>query len=178
MGWKQGDEPILSTARTSWVASRYCWRLEMRGSYTNCSFISEANRVRNQAQSGKEKRRYNTPLFPLLKQSMPNRELLSLTCRLFTSVRVSIGERPLFSASASGTASSAAENARIAYCSIVGICQVSGKLRSRDHQKGTKSAHLISCLGYCYRTADFCCTTTVNNTVVNHEVAHDAECVV
>lgn len=123
MGWKQGDEPILSTARTSWVASRYCWRLEMRGSYTNCSFISEANRVRNQ---GKEKRRYNTPLFPLLKQSMPNRELLSLTCRLFTSVRVSIGERPLFSASASGTASSAAENARIAYCSIVGICQVSG----------------------------------------------------
>ena len=24
--------PILSTARTSWVAKRYCWRFEMRGS--------------------------------------------------------------------------------------------------------------------------------------------------
>ena len=41
-----------------------------------------------------------------------------MTCRLLTSARVSIGARPEFSASASGTASRAVENARIAYCSI------------------------------------------------------------
>jgi hypothetical protein len=52
---------------------------------------------------------------------MPNFEFPSLICRLLTSARVSIGDNPLFSAKARGTASRAAENARMAYCSIEGI---------------------------------------------------------
>jgi hypothetical protein len=61
------------------------------------------------------------PLSPFPKQSMPSLELPSVTCRLLTSARVSIGLNPEFSASASGIASSAVANARIAYCSIEGI---------------------------------------------------------
>ena len=63
----------------------------------------------------------DVPFSPLPLQSIPSREFFSRTCRLRTSVKVSIGERPLFSARARGIASRADENARIAYCSIEGI---------------------------------------------------------
>jgi hypothetical protein len=100
-----------------------------------CSRPCEVSGVNNPKE-----RSFNTPLFPLLKQSIPNRELPSWTCRLFTSVRVSIGERPLFSAKARGTASSAAENARIAYCSIVGIYEMSWlEMGVTKEQQGTSA---------------------------------------
>ena len=144
----------------------------MSGSYTNCAFISAAGHVKNQGRIRK-KRRLNTPLSPLLKQSIPNRELPSWTCRLFTSVRVSIGDRPLFSARARGTASSAAENARIAYCSIVGIYEM--KYDRLKKKKGRRRfTHLIRCLGDCDRAADLRCTPAVYDPVVDYKVAHDA----
>ncbi|RUS27388.1 hypothetical protein BC938DRAFT_483325 [Jimgerdemannia flammicorona] len=61
------------------------------------------------------------PLEPLYRQSMPNRLLFVVACCDLTSAKVSIGERPEFSARASGVASKAAAKARIAYCSIVEI---------------------------------------------------------
>ena len=63
------------------------------------------------------------PFSSLPKQSIPSVGLPSLTCLDLTSARVSIGDRPLFSASARGIESSAEANARIAYCSIDGICK-------------------------------------------------------
>jgi hypothetical protein len=58
-----------------------------------------------------------SPLLPVCMQSTPSREFFSLTCRDLMAARVSIGDRPEFSASAIGIASSASEKARIAYCS-------------------------------------------------------------
>ncbi len=63
----------------------------------------------------------NLPFVPVLRQSIPNRGLFSAICCALTSANVFIGENPLFSANANGTDSSASANARIAYCSIVGI---------------------------------------------------------
>jgi hypothetical protein len=60
-------------------------------------------------------------LIPLLRQSIPNRGLFVAICCDFISEIVLIGEKPLFSAKAKGIDSSASANARIAYCSIVGI---------------------------------------------------------
>ena len=64
----------------------------------------------------------HTPRLPFPRQSIPNVDWPSVTCRLLTSVRVSIGDNPLFSARARGIESRADANARIAYCSIDGIC--------------------------------------------------------
>jgi hypothetical protein len=64
----------------------------------------------------------NAPFSPVCMQSMPSRKFFSLIWRDLTSASVSIGDRPEFSASASGMASSADANARMAYCSMVGIC--------------------------------------------------------
>ena len=66
-------------------------------------------------------KRGNLPFSPRPLQSMPNLELFSLICLLLTSASVSMGDKPLFSARARGTASSADEKARIAYCSMVAI---------------------------------------------------------
>lgn len=62
-----------------------------------------------------------TPKSPLPRQSIPNVDRPSFTCRLLTSARVSIGDNPLFSARAKGIESKADANARMAYCSIEGI---------------------------------------------------------
>jgi hypothetical protein len=62
------------------------------------------------------------PFSPRPLQSMPSLESPSVICRLLISARVSMGGRPLFSASARGTASNAEANARIAYCSMDAIC--------------------------------------------------------
>jgi hypothetical protein len=56
-----------------------------------------------------------------LRQSIPNRGLFCVICCDLTSDTILIGEKPLFSANANGIDSSASANARIAYCSIVGI---------------------------------------------------------
>jgi hypothetical protein len=76
---------------------------------------------REQDTGKKRERRVHSPLSPLPMQSMPRRVFPSATCRLRTSANVSIGGSPEFSASASGTESSADANARMAYCSIEGI---------------------------------------------------------
>jgi hypothetical protein len=87
------------------------------------------------------------PFCPLPTQSIPNLELPSVTCRLLTSARVSIGGRPLFSESARGTASSAEAKARIAYCSIDGICMVQ-LLSSLSKESKSKHIYLICGLPY------------------------------
>uniref|UniRef100_A0A182Q4N6 Uncharacterized protein n=1 Tax=Anopheles farauti TaxID=69004 RepID=A0A182Q4N6_9DIPT len=56
---------------------------------------------------------------PVSMQSTPNVAEFSVPWRAFNSDRVSIGDRPLFSASASGIDSSATLNERNAYCSSV-----------------------------------------------------------
>jgi len=66
---------------------------------------------------------HDLPLVPLLRQSIPRRGLFSVTCRDLTSASVWMGDRPLFSASASGTLSRAEEKDLIAYCSSVEICK-------------------------------------------------------
>ena len=63
----------------------------------------------------------NLPFVPLLRQSIPKRGLFCAICCDLTSETVLIGEKPLFSANANGTDSKASANARIAYCSMVGI---------------------------------------------------------
>lgn len=68
------------------------------------------------------KEKDHVPSSPFPRQSMPNVDKPSFTCLLLTSVRVSIGDNPLFSARAKGIESKADENARMAYCSIDGIC--------------------------------------------------------
>ena len=62
-----------------------------------------------------------TPRLPFPRQSIPNVDRPSFTCRLLTSAKVSIGDNPLFSARARGIESKADANARMAYCSIDGI---------------------------------------------------------
>jgi hypothetical protein len=59
-----------------------------------------------------------------LRQSIPNRGLFCVICCDLTSDTILIGEKPLFSANANGIDSSASANARIAYCSIVGIYRI------------------------------------------------------
>ncbi len=61
----------------------------------------------------------NLPYSPGLKQFTPKAGFLSATCWDFISVRVPIGSRPLFSASASGMDSKASAKALNAYCSMV-----------------------------------------------------------
>lgn len=71
---------------------------------------------------GHKIRSRNIPLDPVSMQSTPRRELFSLTWRDLIEARVSIGLRPEFSARAKGTASRASANARMAYCSMPGLC--------------------------------------------------------
>ena len=59
------------------------------------------------------------------------------TWRALTSVRLSMGARPLFSASARGTTSKASENARIAYCSMPGY------LHTNAHAPPLTSSNLL-----------------------------------
>lgn len=95
----------LFTFRTilqSCVASRSCWRLPINGSMTKCSLIS---------------------LLPLCIQSTPSLEFFSRAWRDLMDARVSIGDRPEFSARARGIASRAWEKARMAYCSNPGVCE-------------------------------------------------------
>lgn len=65
----------------------------------------------------------DSPLLPVCMQSTPKRVFFSLTCRDFMAARVSIGDKPLFSARAIGIASNASAKARIAYCSRPGLCR-------------------------------------------------------
>lgn len=64
------------------------------------------------------------PLLPVNMQSTPSRVFFSLTCRDLIDARVSIGFKPEFSANVSGTASRASANARMAYCSMPGLCEI------------------------------------------------------
>lgn len=67
------------------------------------------------------------PLVLLCRQSMPRKELFSLTCLALTSAMVWMGFRPLFSASAIGMTSRASANDLMAYCSRVGHCREKGE---------------------------------------------------
>lgn len=59
------------------------------------------------------------PEVPRFRQSTPNVGLFSANCAALILAKAFTGERPEFSASAIGTASSASANARKAYCSKV-----------------------------------------------------------
>ena len=76
------------------------------------------------ARDGIEEMLGNLPLLPVCIQSTPNLEFFSLACRDLILARVSMGLRPEFSARAIGTESSASANARIAYCSRPGLCNI------------------------------------------------------
>lgn len=68
------------------------------------------------------KLKVHIPFVPLDRQSMPRNGLFSFTWRDLTSASVWIGDKPLFSARASGMLSRASANERTAYCSSVEIC--------------------------------------------------------
>ena len=89
----------FNTMRHSWVASINCCLFPIKGSMTNASLMS---------------------LLPVCMQSTPNLVFFSVTCLLLMLARVSIGDRPEFSARAMGMASRASANARMAYCSRPG----------------------------------------------------------
>mmetsp|Transcript_13890 Transcript_13890/g.43563 ORF Transcript_13890/g.43563 Transcript_13890/m.43563 type:complete len:251 (+) Transcript_13890:110-862(+) len=92
---------ILRIILTTCVASRICCCLPTSVSNTPCSVMS---------------------LVPSSLASTPRYGLPSTAWRVLTAVSVLMGCRPLFSASASGTASSASAKARMAYCSTPGTC--------------------------------------------------------
>ena len=71
------------------------------------------------AVSRLDKRLPDVPFVPLSRASTPNRGFCSVTCRALMLVKVSMGGRPEFSASAKGMASRASANARMAYCSML-----------------------------------------------------------
>ncbi|KAI5725986.1 hypothetical protein M8J77_022447 [Diaphorina citri] len=95
---------IFKIILTSCVDKRICCFLLLNASITFCCFIS---------------------FVPFNIQSIPSAGFTSFTCLDFTSVSVSMGERPEFSAKASGILSSASANARKAYCSIEEILSAS-----------------------------------------------------
>ena len=100
---------------------------------------------------------------------MPNRVFFSLTCLDFTEANVSMGDNPEFSAKAIGTVSSAFAKALIAYCSIPGLFQLAVFISLR---------YLIS--GFCdgKRAGYFSSATSINNTIIFHEISNDAQGVV
>ena len=116
-------------------------------------------------------RHNDIPFSPFPLQSIPSWELPVVIWSLFTSASVSMGDRPLFSASASGMASSAAEKARMAYCSIDGICR---EFRRRSLERKVRP-HLIRSFGYSNGAANVRRTPSVHDPVVHHEVSHDAD---
>lgn len=65
-------------------------------------------------------------------QSTPSLVLFSFTCLDLIEARVSIGLKPEFSARVMGTESRASAKARMAYCSIPGLCKSSQKKELRN----------------------------------------------
>lgn len=100
---------------------------------------------------------------------MPNREFFSLICRLLTSVRVSMGGRPLFSARARGMASRADAKARMAYCSMEAIWN--SYYQNACLVRTSELVYLVCSFGYCDCTADVGSAPTIYDPVVNDEVA-------
>ena len=115
-------------------------------------------------------KRQCSPFSPLPLQSMPNFEFFSFTCRERISVSVSIGDKPLFSARASGIASRADANARIAYCSIVGIFKKDEK-HVRD-KRLSSWCYLVCSFWHCNRTTYLRWASPIHNPVVNHKVTN------
>ena len=106
-------------------------------------------------------------------QSTPNLVFPSLACRDLMLARVSMGLRPEFSASAMGTASRASANARIAYCSRPGLCEVLVVVIAE-----LRNAYLDCGILNCERACYFRGSSTVYNTVVAHQVSDDTEGIV
>jgi hypothetical protein len=113
----------------------------------------------------------------LPRQSIPNLGLFSVTCLLFTSASVSIGERPEFSANASGVESKAWANARMAYCSMVGICKAVTYSVSRLLHDAN-STDLVRCLGNGDRSTDLGGASSVDDSVVSNQVSNDTDSIV
>lgn len=124
-------------------------------------------------QKKKKKKKRDKPLFPVSMQSTPSLELFSLTWRDLIEANVSIGLKPEFSERARGTASRASANARMAYCSIPGLCSRLVQVDEEENQ----ATHLNSSVFNSKRAGDFCSTSAVHNSVVAHQVADNAECI-
>lgn len=120
------------------------------------------------------------PLLPVSMQSTPKRELFSLTWRDLIEARVSMGLRPEFSASAKGIASKASANARMAYCSIPGLCENVRQMTQMLVQNlaEANSTYLHSSILNSNGAGNFGSTTTVDDTVIAHKVAHNAKGIV
>lgn len=136
-----------------------------------------SNLVPSTTKSQQNPETQDSPFSPLPKQSIPNLGLPSVTCLLFTSAKVSIGDKPEFSASARGMASRALANARIAYCSIVGIYQ--GHINiNRYIEANEKISHLVSTFGDGHRSTNLGSTTTVDHPVISHKVTNNTNGIV
>ena len=99
-------------------------------------------------------------LFP--RQSIPNVDWPSFTCRLLTSVKVSIGDSPLFSARSRGIDQVQSRRER-AHGVLFYRRDLHVTVKSSSGKKCTKvSTHLIGSFRHGDRGADFCSSSTVN----------------
>lgn len=89
-----------------------------------------------------------------------------------------MGDKPLFSASARGIASSAEAKARIAYCSMDAIWWISVRGCVGKIEATVTLTNLVCSLGYSDRAADLSGTPAVDDTVIDNEIACGADGIV
>jgi hypothetical protein len=133
-----GGEDVLLSLRDQRVDDvldlHVCASETKKGSKPSAGGIVGGNPAKGQERA-RDKR--NEPLSPRPIQSIPSLAFFSSIWRDLTSARVSMGERPEFSARARGMASRAEAKARMAYCSIDGIFVE--KKKTEESDLGSKS---------------------------------------